>query len=1527
MPTDSVDISDVPDAVPVARRFASAALVRFGCLEVLDSAELVVSELVTNAVLHAGLPVRLTVVGADNFVRIEVHDRSRDIPVRSQLQASGMTGRGLALVDAVSQGWGADPTSDGKIVWAEITAASAAAEEPGDAELDALLASFEDWEDEAGPQQFTVTLGEVPTDLLLEAKAHVDSVIREMTLSATGAASGMSAALPPHLTELVHVVVTEFSSARQAIKRQAMAAAEAGSSRTTLVLTLPATAAAAGERYLAALEDADAFARASRLLTVAAPPQHRAFRRWYVAALTAGLSREISSLPPMPPKTFESYLLEQVEELAALQEISDRGARLQRVTASLATALSAEAAAEVALDDAMAALGAARGAALLLRDGVLVSASNHHHYGDEQYQQMLDAWRAPGDLPMLRAIGGGVAVWLESHEECVEQFPLLRGLEPDVDALCVIPMTVADRVVGVLRLSFAHSRLFSYDERAFLVALAAVTAQAVDRASLYSSQTRVADQLTRLQQVSSALSQVHSLDAVLDVTIAHATGLVGAQVATVSLLDDDGATVRLVRVQPPIAAADQWSAFPLAEDLPVTVAIRTGEFRRISSVAERNTRWPALTALDWGFERELIVLPLTADNATFGALTLSFAPDPGADPAREFLTAFADSCAQAIERARSAERADVANRRLAFLARASEELAVSLDVDSILANLARLAVPEIADCCTVHLLRSGEVEVVALEHVDPAKRLLALEVQRRWPERLADERGIGRVIRSGETLCLPDIRASWAAGPPAGRDPDYQELLQQLDPRSVISVPLRGRSNTLGALTFVSSDSGHRYTAGDQSLVEDLARRAGIAIENVGLHRESAAGALGQLESTAFGRGRSRSDPVLEAASIGRFEFNLTEGTIDADEIVSGLFALTAQDDGSRLETYLSRIHPEDSGRVEEEIGAAVEAGGSYRMEFRVLLPDGAVRWLAARGRALTDVTGRPGRVAGVMYAVLADRDRRDELARLLETMTDAFYRLDREWRFTFINSQAERRLFRPRGELLGRSLWDCFPELVGTSFESECRQAQLTGARVELEMYYPRLLSWFEARVAPDSDGLSVFFHDITARKQAEDAKASANERLALLGEAARGLVGTLDVETVMHQVASVVVPRLADWAVLMLIDAGGQPQGHHGLHYDAVIAAEVARVAELAGDIVASTPALERVLRTGIPLRRAAIDIRSATEGLPGGELAGLLETLGFASVVVVPMQAGVATIGLLVLVNGPVRTPFDDEDVNTAVDIGRRAGLALENAQLSARQRNASEVLQRSLLTPLPEPPYLHVVARYRPAGQEAQIGGDWYDAFMRSDGATVLAIGDVVGHDMNAAAAMGQLRNLLRGVAFDSQDPPAVILRRVDAAIRGLRIDTLATAVVGRMAQTSEQHARSEQTFQWSNAGHPPPMVLRADGTVIVLDGTPDLLLGWDPETDRHDNSVVMGVGDTLLLYTDGLVERRDSPIDEGLARLQVALGDLVDVDLECLCDELVARLLPADADDDVALVAVRARREDGPRSAGAEERAS
>ena len=187
--------------------------------------------------------------------------------------------------------------------------------------------------------------------------------------------------------------------------------------------------------------------------------------------------------------------------------------------------------------------------------------------------------------------------------------------------------------------------------------------------------------------------------------------------------------------------------------------------------------------------------------------------------------------------------------------------------------------------------------------------------------------------------------------------------------------------------------------------------------------------------------------------------------------------------------------------------------------------------------------------------------------------------------------------------------------------------------------------------------------------------------------------------------------------------------------------------------------------------------------------------------------------------------------------AVDLGVRAGLALDNGRLYVGQRRVAEALQRGMLTRLPEPDHLHLVSRYRASADDAQVGGDWYDAFLQPDGSTVLVIGDVMGHDISAASSMGQLRNLLRGTAYDRGDSPADVLQRVDAAIRGLGIDALATCVVARIEQTEPDAAAGVRTLRWSNAGHPPPMLLLPDGTVSRLDRQPDLMLGVEPLQER------------------------------------------------------------------------------------------
>jgi serine phosphatase RsbU (regulator of sigma subunit) len=236
--------------------------------------------------------------------------------------------------------------------------------------------------------------------------------------------------------------------------------------------------------------------------------------------------------------------------------------------------------------------------------------------------------------------------------------------------------------------------------------------------------------------------------------------------------------------------------------------------------------------------------------------------------------------------------------------------------------------------------------------------------------------------------------------------------------------------------------------------------------------------------------------------------------------------------------------------------------------------------------------------------------------------------------------------------------------------------------------------------------------------------------------------------------------------------------------------------------------------------------------------------------------------------------------------------------------------AEGLQRSLLSEPPVADGLQIAVRYVPAAEAARVGGDWYDAFLAPDGGTLLVIGDVVGHDTQAAAAMGQVRGLLRGIAFTTGDSPAAVLTRLDHAVTGLHPDTTVTSVVARV-EAGPGRPDGAIRILWSNAGHPPPMVVTADGSVTVLSAArADLLLGWDPDTTRAESEATLARGATLLMYTDGLVERRGEDLDQGLDRLRTALGRIAAHPLDQLCDELLATMRPLVPDDDVALIAVR-----------------
>lgn len=324
---------------------------------------------------------------------------------------------------------------------------------------------------------------------------------------------------------------------------------------------------------------------------------------------------------------------------------------------------------------------------------------------------------------------------------------------------------------------------------------------------------------------------------------------------------------------------------------------------------------------------------------------------------------------------------------------------------------------------------------------------------------------------------------------------------------------------------------------------------------------------------------------------------------------------------------------------------------------------------------------------------------------------------------------------------------------------------------------------------------------------------------------------------------------------------------------------------------------------------------------------ELGPVVEQTGSQAWVAVPLRTGGRTLGSLT-VGWAAPQRFAADELELVDAFAAQCAQALDRVLTRQAERTALralagtvEALQRSLLSQPPEPDHLQVAVRYLPAARQAQVGGDWYDSFLLGDGRTVLVIGDVTGHDSYAAAAMAQVRNVLRGVAHSQGGSPAAIVTSLDRAMRDLEVDTLATAVLATVGQTPADAARGERVLRWTNAGHPAPLLLHADGRVELLESQPDLLLGVDAERPRSDHEHVLEAGSTVLLYTDGLVERRGVSIDAGIDWLAGLLGRLRDLPLEELCDRVLGEL-SGPVDDDVALLAIRAHPQDRPRPAAA-----
>ncbi|GAA2943028.1 SpoIIE family protein phosphatase [Streptomyces violaceus] len=547
---------------------------------------------------------------------------------------------------------------------------------------------------------------------------------------------------------------------------------------------------------------------------------------------------------------------------------------------------------------------------------------------------------------------------------------------------------------------------------------------------------------------------------------------------------------------------------------------------------------------------------------------------------------------------------------------------------------------------------------------------------------------------------------------------------------------------------------------------------------------------------------------------------------------------------------------------------------------------------------------------------------------RVVEQLGTALMVVGPDGRIRAVNPAAERLLGRAASAMRGQDAHDLLHRDAtgGTLRRERCPLLQAltegASARGEGDRYlrgdgHLVTISWSASPLADGSSftGMAVLFTDVTGdqgvrRERAAYTRAleDRTERLTLVAEITDVLGQTLETDEALARLGRLLVPRLADWAAVDLLTSSGQ------VHRVAVTG-PAGREAGLEGRREHlpepgegdGSPLLQ-VLNGGDPVLRN--EAESATP--PGSPLATVhsdfLRAAGATSALTVPLGSGQRITGALTVVRTDPAHPFGTEDVAVVSDIGRRVGLVIDNARRFGRQRAVAEAMQRNLLAPLPQPGRLRLAARYQPAPAGSQVGGDWYDAFALKDGSLALVIGDVVGHDLTAAAGMAQLHGVLRSLAWDHIGPPGAVIDRLDDAMPAITTVPLATLVLARV----EGHPHTGPwTLRWTSAGHPPPLLLTPGGDARYLDAGQGVVLGAPVDTaaSRPNATQALPPGSTLLLYTDGLIEIPGSDLDTGLRRLRRHALALADAPLDMLCDQLLARMPPGSTDD-VALLALR-----------------
>ena len=516
--------------------------------------------------------------------------------------------------------------------------------------------------------------------------------------------------------------------------------------------------------------------------------------------------------------------------------------------------------------------------------------------------------------------------------------------------------------------------------------------------------------------------------------------------------------------------------------------------------------------------------------------------------------------------------------------------------------------------------------------------------------------------------------------------------------------------------------------------------------------------------------------------------------------------------------------------------------------------------------------------------------------------------------------------------QLRGRRLTDVLPGPQYDAMERYMRQVLDTGEPAQRSTYRrvpgeTREHAW-SVSVSPLKDqadrtqAVWIGVLDITEQYQAR-------QRLTLLNEAGTRVGTTLDVTRTAQELADIVVPRLADLAIIDLLEAvisGDEPRP--GPLAGTIALRRVAHQSIFEGvpeavvkpgdvDLYPETFPSARCLATGQTVLTGVDDPTFISSTGHNPARAAIIRQFGIHSVLSVPIRARGVTLGAAVFLRGQRPDRFEQDDVLLAEELTARAGLSLDNARRYTRERTTALTLQRSLLPQrLPRQSAVEVASRYLPASAQLGVGGDWFDVIPLSGARVALVVGDVVGHGIHASATMGRLRAAVRTLA-DVDLPPDELLTRLDDLVSRLAADGGADEGADDGDEAENEIGATclyavydpvSRRCSLARAGHPLPALVTPDGTASFLDlpAGPPLGLGGLP---FESSEVELPAGSVLALYTDGLIESRYDDIDLGLERLRRALTHQ-DRSLETTCDNVLKAVLPDRPADDVALLIAR-----------------